>query len=203
MYVPKQFEYTPAGEVLKFVQTYPFGLLLSTTNGRICGTHLPFHAQSDKNGNILLTTHLSMANPQWKDIENQEVMVVFSGAHGYISSGWYDHENVPTWNYEAVHLYGRVRVVEEDRKREILKTQLSQFESGMPHPVTLEGLSSAFLESHIRGIQALEIYISDVNSASKLSQNRDAENFGRITEELDARGGEELAKVMREKRGEI
>jgi transcriptional regulator len=59
---------------------------------------------------------------QWKDLEASEVLVIFNGPHTYISSSWYDHENVPTWNYIAVHVYGTVKLIEGESLRHSLST---------------------------------------------------------------------------------
>jgi len=108
--------------------------------------------------------------------------------HAYVSSSWYDHENVPTWNYIAVHVYGKIRIIEGD----ILKTRLGKlvdkYEAKMENPVSVDRMSEEFVESEIRGIVGFEIVITEIQAAMKLSQNRDDKNYKRIIKNLEKQG---------------
>src|SRR5690625_3746425 len=107
MFTPRHFKVTDMEEIWSFVQENSFGTIVTMDNDKPVATHLPFllHRQEDE---YLLTSHFAYGNLQWKTLETAEnVLVMFQGPHAYVSSSWYDHENVSTWNYQAVHMYGK------------------------------------------------------------------------------------------------
>ena len=109
MYIPKQFEQKNNEKSIAFMRAYNFALLISVKEGLPIATHLPFVTE-ERNNEIILTAHLSKANEQWKTFAGKEVLVVFSEPHAYISPALYESaQNVPTWNYIAVHAYGKVK----------------------------------------------------------------------------------------------
>jgi transcriptional regulator len=98
-------------ETLEFIQEFPFGMLISNDESGLQTTHIPFYLieQSDK---LYLHTHLSAVNTQGNALDQKEILVVFHGPNAYISSSWYNHPNVSTWNYLAVHVKGKSRIME-------------------------------------------------------------------------------------------
>ena len=109
MYIPKLFAQQNETEIVQFIEHNNFGILINQVDQRPWATHIPFIYSKSQKGKHQITGHISKANKQWESFENEEeVLVVFSGPHAYISSSWYDHENVPTWNYTAVHVYGKI-----------------------------------------------------------------------------------------------
>lgn len=196
MYIPNQFKQSNLEEVKLFLEQNSFGILISQVENRPWATHIPFELTTDSVGQTVLMGHLARGNKQWKNFkENEEVLVVFNGPHAYISSSWYDHENVPTWNYIAVHVYGKVKVVEGDALLSSLKKLVNKYEGKSKHPITVEGMSKKFLESELRGIVGFEILVTDIQAAYKLSQNRDSKNKNNIIAELENQGDAESIKL--------
>jgi len=108
MYIPKYFRVANADEVWDFVQKNSFGTIVTTNHGKPIATHLPLQLRKEEE-DYYITGHIAYGNPQWKAFETSEdVLIIFQGPHAYISSSWYEKENVPTWNYQAVHVYGTV-----------------------------------------------------------------------------------------------
>jgi transcriptional regulator len=138
-----------------FIEKHGFVILFSQHNGKPYATHLPLMLNKDKTA---LYGHFARPNGQWKDIEYQEVLVVFHGPHCYISPSWYETTKaVPTWNYMAIHLYGRI---------EILKNKKEIFDSLYDLTVKYEGSDSLydlnqvdpnFIEGMSKGITAFKI----------------------------------------------
>lgn len=127
-------------------------------------------------------------------------MVAFLGPNAYVSSSWYNHENVPTWNYIAVHVYGHLRIIEGDELKASLKELMDRYEADSVNPVTMEKMTPSYLEREIRGIVAFEITISQIEAAFKLSQNRDKEDYENIITELNKKeesNAREVAKEMK------
>jgi transcriptional regulator len=204
MYVPKYYKVDSPDEVKDFINGNGFATLISHVEGRLWATHIPLLLDTDQQGNNILTGHLSRANKQWKNFNgHDEVMAVFISPHAYISSSWYDHENVPTWNYVAVHVYGRVRVVEGKLLMDQLGKMVDKYEAGLKNPVSLGTISKEYLEQEVRGLVGFEIEITEIQAASKLSQNRDEKNIDRILAGLAAKGDKDsmtMAEMMRRKK---
>jgi transcriptional regulator len=185
MYIPRQFKNTDDAEVKAFINANGFAVLINQTMGKLWGTHIPLVLSLDGKK---LTGHISKANPQWKYFETgKDALAIFNGPHAYISSSWYDHENVPTWNYIAVHVYGQLRIIEGGELLNALTQMVDQYEKNSPNPVSVEKMSAPFLKSHIEALVGFEIEISSIEAAYKLSQNRDKKNHDEIIHQLEKR----------------
>ena len=185
MYIPDIYKNENKEEINKFIQENSFGILINQTNGKLWATHIPLELDTNKNGGSILFGHLSKENPQWEGfIENNEVLAVFSGPHSYISSSWYDHENVPTWNYIAVHVYGTIKIIDAEAAIEVLKKQVDKYEQKSKNPVRIEDFSKKTMMQS-SGIVAFEIEITQIQATRKMSQNRDEKNYQNIISELE------------------
>lgn len=183
MYIPKDFRNTNNTELYEFIRTNGFGLLISEANNRPWATHIPLRLSKDE---TKLQGHIARGNVQWKNFNSEkEVLVVFSGPHSYVSSSWYTHENVPTWNYVAVHVYGTIKLIEGEELLASLKDLVDHYESGSQNPVSIEKMTPSYLAKEIRGIVGFEIQITQIEASYKLSQNRNPEDYHRIISELD------------------
>jgi transcriptional regulator len=172
-------------QIIEFIKQNAFGTLVAQVDQRPHGTHLPFVLDKNSGGKAILTGHIARANPQWKSIPHQsEVLVMFQGPHAYISSSWYNHENVPTWNYLAVHVYGKIRIIEGEELLIHLKKLVDTYEEGRPNRVSVEEMSDTYLQGQIRALVGFEILISEVQASAKLSQNRDEVNYNNIVTQL-------------------
>jgi transcriptional regulator len=159
--------------------------LINQTNGKLCATHIPIELEINTQGKEILQGHISKLNPQKEGFaENDQILAVFTGPHSYISSSWYDHENVPTWNYIAVHVYGRIKIVDEATAIASLKKLVDKYETHSANPVRVEDLSEKTMRE-ARGIIAFEIEIDEIQATKKLSQNRDTINYSNIITELE------------------
>lgn len=185
MYIPQQFKNENREEILKFIEENSFGILITKGQSRIIASHIPLHLSTNKDGNEILSGHLSKANEGWASFENnEEVLVIFPGQHTYISPSWYSHENVPTWNYIAVHVYGSIRIIEGEELLDSLKKLVNKYEKGSINPVTVEKMNPELVNREMKGIVGFEILINDLQAAYKLSQNRSEKDYDNIIDEL-------------------
>jgi transcriptional regulator len=185
MYTPEIYKNENQEEIKQFLQENSFGILINQTNGKLCATHIPLELETNEEGNEILYGHISKENPQWNGfLNNDQVLAVFSGPHSYISSTWYDHENVPTWNYIAVHVYGKIKIIEGEAVIESLKKLVDKYEQHSENPVRIEDLSKKTM-LQARGIVAFEIEITEIQATKKMSQNRDEKNLKNIISELE------------------
>lgn len=185
MFIPDIFKNENKEAITSFIEENSFGLLINQTNGKLWATHIPLELSVNKEGKEILQGHISKENLQWQGFtENDQVLAVFSGPHSYISSSWYDHENVPTWNYIAVHIYGKIKIIEGDAVIESLTNLVDKYEKNSVCPVRVEDLSKKTM-MQTRGIVAFEIEIGEIQAKQKLSQNRDEKNYQAIITELE------------------
>ena len=198
MYIPDLYKNENQTEIRNFIHENGFALLINNVDGKPWATHIPLLLETNSDGKELLVGHLSLENPQAQSLQNDsEVLAVFSGPHAYISSSWYDHENVPTWNYIAVHIYGIIRILNYDETITSLKKLVDKYESESENPIRIEDLSEKTMRQ-ARGILAFEIAVTSIQATKKLSQNRDAKNYATVISELEKRNDYQSVSVAAE-----
>ena len=202
MYIPKHFKVTNFEEIREFIQMNSFGTLITTKKGKPIATHLPLQL-NEKGEDYYITGHMAYGNPQWRTFETcEDVLITFQGPHAYISSSWYEQENVPTWNYQAVHVYGRAIILNEEELKQDLTLLLQKYEKHRDSPILWEKLSSQLLEKELKGIVGFKIKVQEIQAVDKLSQNRYEEDYQNIVnklyEEKDM-NSQQIAQVMERK----
>ncbi len=153
-------------------------------DGKPWATHIPLELAIDKNEKDILVSHIARANPQWKVFEQQpDVLCIFNGPHSYISSSWYQEEEVPTWDYIAVHVYGKVQLLSEEEVMNSMRKLVNKYEADSKNPISLNDLSPKTLRQ-VKGVVGFKIEIADIQAAYKLSQTR-PEDHSAIIDELN------------------
>jgi transcriptional regulator len=201
MHIPKLYREEDRTHTIEFLKANSFPALVSHDGEKLVATHLPVEIVENADGSLTVLGHMSRANPQWKSFGEQEVLLIFQGAHTYISPRWYNHVNVPTWNYINVHVYGKVRMLEGEELRSLLSELVRKHEVSTDY--SMEGLPADFVEKEMRGVAGFVLDVTRLDAASKLSQNRDDESYSNIISHLKARGDDasaEIAKEMKERR---
>lgn len=200
MYVPKLYREEDRAKIVEFLRQNEFATLVTYDGERPTASHLLVEV-IEHNDRLLLNGHMSRANPQWRTFEpGAEVLVIFQGAHTYISPTWYNHINVPTWNYQAVHVYGRARIVDDrDEAYLLLKRLVDRHEAGSHYK--LETLPPDFVEKEIKGVAAFQIEAARIEANYKLSQNRGEEDYHNIVARLGERKDEMSHGVAEAMRG--
>lgn len=199
MHIPNFYKNENTNEIRDFIAANSFGILVSQTDTKLWATHIPLMLDKNQAGKDVLHGHISKGNPQWKNFaHNTQVLAIFSGAHSYISSSWYNHENVPTWNYIAVHIYGTIKIIEGEYLLQTLKKLVDKYEAASEHPVSVDTMSPKFLNKELRGIVGFEIEIDNIEAAYKLSQNRDELNHAHIIAQLQQKGDTQSLNIAHE-----
>lgn len=185
MHIPKLFEITDNRIIDKFINENGLATLITKGSAFPVGTHIPIDLEINEAGNKVLWGHISKANPQWNDFENDEnVLVIFlSPVHSYISSSWYNHPNAPTWNYLSVHITGKLKIIEGKKLWESVRRLTNRYEQKSEHPISLDTLPNS-VQKQMSGIVGFEISIDKIEAAFKLSQNRNDEDFENIVKQL-------------------
>jgi transcriptional regulator len=188
MYIPKLYEVTDEAVISEFIQQNSFATLVSCDQQMPAATHLPLELVQNANGEKFLNGHMARTNKQWRTFENEnEVLAIFSGAHTYVSARWYDHVNVPTWNYMVAHVYGKPRLVTDHGELyDMLKQLVDRYEAHVVtgKPYKLETLPQEYVEKEMRGIVGFQIKINRLEAKFKLSQNRRQQDYDNVIAEL-------------------
>jgi len=205
MYIPKHYEEKRWPETEQLIREFGFAVLVSVNNEVPVATHLPLDLSQNEAGEWLLSGHISKANPQWKSFtSNKEVLAIFTGPHAYVSPSWYNHKNVPTWNYRAVHVYGKPRILAGEELKTVVRNMMARYENlHAATPMQMEDVPEDLLQKDLNGIVVFEIKINRVEAASKLSQNRDAESFQSVIDHLkesDSYDSKRIAEEMEKRK---
>lgn len=197
MYTPASFAESDQDKLHSFIETHSFGVLVSSLNDEVEATHIPFLLDRQSGEHGALVGHVAKANPQWKLIEGREVLVIFNGPHAYISPAWYEAENVvPTWNYVAVHVHGKVRL-EQDRSKllQIVQQTVDVYEHNRTSPWSLDSVDAEFTDSLLDAIVGFTIDITRIEGKWKLNQNHSNERREKVVVALRDAGGHERQQV--------
>lgn len=196
MHIPKPYRSEDTGLMKEIISENAFALLISDKE-KLSATHSMF-LWNEVNGDFYLETHLSKANFQAKVLENgDEILCDFLGAHSYVSSSWYNHVNVSTWNYEAVQIRGTVNLMNDEELYEHLRKLTFKYEKVQKCPMLMENMGDEFVRKEMKGAFGLKIIPADIYIAQKLSQNRKEEDFQNIISHLE--NGDENERKIAEK----
>lgn len=171
------------GTIYNFIEKYSFATLFSQHNGEPYATHLPLILNKSENA---LYGQFASLNEQWRNAENQQVLVVFQGPHCYISPSLYESmKAVPTWNYVSIHLYGKLEIIEDEKVIfDSLNDLVNKYESP-DSPYNLNDVEPSFIEGMSKGIVAFRIKITKMGAKAKLSQNHPVERQESIIKNLE------------------
>lgn len=185
MYIPKNNLQTDKKQIVEFIQRFSFGTIITAKDNLPIATHLPFLVFQNETG-IILKSHFAKANGQWKDIEENNILVIFTEPHAYISPKNYDKElNVPTWNYISVHAYGQGKIINEtERISELLERTIETYE--VDYKQQWNRLPQDYKTKMVNGIVAFEISVTDLQAKEKLSQNRTENEQTKIIDSLSS-----------------
>ena len=184
MYSPSYNQLEDRTELLAFIRANNFPVLVTGTGGVLHASHLPITAR-EHGGQIVVDMHMAKNNPQWQEFLGDEVLVIFTGPHAYVSPRWYeDRERVPTWNYAAVHAYGMPGIISD--KKEKLESQRRLIESLDPEWLqNFDDLRGAYVDQMLEGIVNFSIPVARIETRWKLSQNRGRREMERIATALE------------------
>lgn len=204
-YNPKHFREEDREALLAFAERHAFGSLVSTGPGGLAVSHIPFLPERGPDGGLRLLGHVARANGHWEALESaSEVMAILWGPHAYVSPTWYATQpSVPTWNYAVVHAHGRARLLAPGELARLVDRLSGTYEAGRPRPWRMAELAPDYTAKLLGAIVGFAIEVERIEGKFKLSQNRSAEDRGRVIAALESAGGAgaEVAALMRSQRG--
>jgi transcriptional regulator len=204
MYIPPHFAQAKPEELHRILRDHPLGTIVRSGPEGLDADHIPFEFDPAAGPLGKLSAHVARANPLWQRCPTgTEVLVIFRGAEAYVSPNWYPskheaHRQVPTWNYEVVHVHGRLTILDDERFVRGLVARLTRrHESAEPKPWKMGDSAPEFIDEMLGKIVGIEVEITSIAGKSKLSQNKEARDRLNAAETLVARGHEELGEAMR------
>ncbi|QYA42718.1 FMN-binding negative transcriptional regulator [Macrococcoides bohemicum] len=200
MFLPKLFKVEDFNALITFVLRNPFATVISSHNDVPYASQVPVLVDV-VDDEIVLSFHLARPNPQNKTLTNNDnVLIQFTGAHGYVSSSWYEQEEVSTWNYQAAQLKGECAVLDQDELIKDLKRLTDQYETG-ENARTFDTLSEDVLKQ-AKGVIGYKVKVREASLKYKLSQNRNDKDYKNIVLNLrdsdnqdDNRLADEMEKI--------
>lgn len=191
MYLPKYYEVNDRAKLFDFMKSNSFAILFSHTGDEPMASHMPLVIDEDGGEQGLIIGHMAKANDQWRYADGQQVMVVFSGPHTYVSPTWYqEDETVPTWDYVAVHARGIFKAREDRAELEDSVVRLTnQHEEHQPKPWEFEP-GTEYADQMFKRIVAFQIEITSIQGKWKLNQNQSDVRRERVSEKLKTLDGD-------------
>lgn len=193
MYNPKAFAVEDLPQLHGMMGDCRLAVLITQGEHGLQASHLPLLLDPQQGPNGSLYGHMARANPQWRDLEaGAEALVVFSGADAYVSPGFYpskaEHGKVvPTWNYLAVHAYGRAEVFSDPhRLRNLVSALTDRHETGRAQPWKIDDAPAEYIDSMLKAIVGFALPIQRLEGKRKLNQNRSAADIAGVRNGLAA-----------------
>ena len=197
-------------ELRRFVRSNPLCTVVSTTSRGLVASHIPVVLHESTSGFGVLRGHVARGNSHWRDFNGEvETLAIFTGPQHFISASWYPGkklhgEEVPTWNYVAVHAYGHLRLVEDHEwLLDHLKTLVDENERIVETPWAVSDAPPDFISKQMRGIVGIELEVSRVEGKWKASQNRNDEDAAAVMaglRTLSTPSSEVMCELVRERR---
>jgi len=201
MYLPEHFREIDAAEIAEVMATAPLACIVAQTDAGLIANHLPLLTGADG----ALVGHVALANDMHRLVgDGQEVLVVFRGEHGYVSPNFYPskaehHRHVPTWNYQAVHVYGAITFQHDERAKRSavgLLTRDHERRVNGDRAWRMADAPADYMTEMLASIVAFRITVRKVLAKSKLSQNREPRDYEGAVMGLHASGNDALAERM-------
>ncbi len=205
MYLPAHFEETRLEELHRVIAEHPLGALVVNGPEGLDANHLPFLLDAAPAPHGRLLAHVARANPLWRDSRDGDaVLVIFRAVSAYISPNWYPskhetHRQVPTWNYQAVHVHGRLRIRDDERfVRGVVArlTRTHEARAGEPRPWRMTDSAPEYIDQMVANVVGIEVEIERLVGKWKLSQNKDERDRAGAAEALRSRGDAQTSDAM-------
>ena len=201
MYLPPHFEETDAHQIAELMLHYPLAALVCQHEGEFIVNHLPLFAESENR----LTGHIAKANSLHEILaDGIQAVAIFRAEDAYISPNWYPtkaqtHRHVLTWNYQVVHLHGRLYFTHDDKAKRAVVGRLTKTYEQMHFGDRAWKMSDApqdYMQGMLDNIVAFHMEIDSIAAKSKLSQNREQTDYDAVQQQMEATGRTGMADAM-------
>lgn len=204
MYMPEFFEECAPDVIRDLVDMFPLAVLVAHGEQGLVANHIPVIFD----GENTMIGHVAAGNDLYRIIsEGADVMLIFRGEDTYVSPNWYPskprhHRHVPTWNYQVVHVHGRITFHHDEKKKRAIVgrlTKLFEDRTNKDEAWKMADAPADYMTEQLQNIVGFSVEIDRVTAKSKLSQNRDNEDARNVQQEMDRRGYPAMAKRMKQR----
>lgn len=194
MYQPDKYQKNEAQYIYDFIVEHPFATFV--LNGdRLLATHIPVLISGTPQ-NFSLYAHIANHNEQYDFLKDgAEALLIFQGAHTYISSSWYKEKDISTWDYSAIHINVKIQVQTHEELESSLEELVHKFEKAQDHPLFFKDLPKDMVEDHLPRITGFWCVPFKVEAIAKLHQGFEKDDVQSVTDHLD-RKGDELSRRL-------
>lgn len=168
------FTLTDRAEIERIIRENPWGTFVSNASTGLVASHYPV-ILDDTREELSIVSHVGRPDEQLHELGEHELLVIFQGPHGYISSSWYDADPaVPTWNFVAVHLSGVPELLSPEENLQVLEKLVDHFERELPEPRQMRGTleDERYAERISSGTVGVRLTPTKIVAKQKMSQNR-------------------------------
>jgi transcriptional regulator len=201
MYLPDAFREEDLVKIAALIRAHPLAALVALQEGELAADHLPFLFDAEKR---LLRAHVARANPLWRRAaQGGAALAIFGGSEHYVTPSWYPSKRrtgkvAPTWNYEVVHVHGRLRVMDDAATAlDIVEALTREHEEKRAAPWAVSDAPEDYVAMRIKAIVAIELEITRIEAKRKLSQNQSAEDRAGVVSGLREEGSAAAAEMAR------
>jgi transcriptional regulator len=203
MYIPTQFRESDVPTVHEAIRASGLATLVTTGPDGLQATPLPLLLDAEEGPYGALLGHVARANPQWqRSAPDADGLAMFQGVDAYVTPSFYATKRetgrvVPTWNYVAVHAYGRVEFIDDAEWLRRLVTRLTQHHEGAREkPWAVSDAPEDFIRSQLKGIVGVRMVISRLEGKWKMSQNRNEADRAGVVEGFRTEGNPTVADLV-------
>jgi transcriptional regulator len=187
MYQPEKYKKKDNSYICEFIAHHPFATFV-TNNGNMLATHIPVLLTDAKKSDFTLFSHMAKHNEQVSHLrDGAESLVIFQGAHGYVSSSWYEDDNISTWDYSAVHVNATLKLQTEAELRAGLEMLVHRFEKDQNHPKEFHDLPLELIDSHVSRIVGFYLIPTRVQGIAKYHQGSSEQDIRSVIDHLEER----------------
>lgn len=202
MYLPAEFAETDPELIRDVIAQFPLATVVAQTAEGLTANHIPLIMTAPDR----IIGHIAIANRlhEWVS-PTQDIIAIFQGAQAYISPNWYpskaeSHSQVPTWNYEVVHVHGRMTFQHDEKSKIAAVGRLTKIFETQTNGADAWRMSDApadFMKSKLAGIVAFEIAVTRIVAKSKLNQNKSRQDIENVSENLLSQGAVRMSERMK------
>ncbi len=184
MYQPKKYRKTDPEYIFKFIQEHPLATMVLQGN-RMLATHVPMLTEGEAL-DFRLFSHIANHNELIHFLRNgMEVLLIFQGVDGYVSSSWYDEKDISTWDYSAVHINALVTLQSPAELEESLEKLVNHFEQSQENPLFYKDIPRSMIEEHLPLITGFWCQPYKIEAVAKLHQGFSRKDVNSVTQHLE------------------
>jgi transcriptional regulator len=195
MYQPKKYKKQDPPYIFEFIKKHPFATLI-IQGEELLATHIPILLNGDPE-KFELFGHIANHNEMYSVLKDGvKVLLIFNGAHGYVSSSWYQEKDISTWDYSAVHISATIKIQTKEELENSLKLLVNHFEKKQKKPLWYKQIPASLLEEHLPLITGFWLHPFQIKAIAKHHQGSSEENKKEVVNNLKENGNSELAKAI-------